>query len=141
MTNSNRLNSLTRTHILQYNATSSIRRPPTCEDIRYFIWNIRHIDLSRCVRRLEIRTQIGGLTEERVGKSITESSGETVRTWFVLSPSLLHPHVPPTAVVRLISQNPFTNEMFETTTTNYCLVIPTYIYFPYNEQEHHPATR
>jgi len=77
---------------------------------------------------------------------MTESGGETVRTWLVL-PSLLHPHIPPTAVVRPIPRNPLTNEIFRTTTANYRLVIPTYIillwhpYFPYNDQEHHPVTR
>ena len=78
---------------------------------------------------------------------MTESRGETVRTWFVLSLSPLRPHIPPTAVVRLIPQNPLANEMFETTIANYRMVIPTHIilllcpYFRYNDQGNHPATR
>jgi hypothetical protein len=64
---------LTRTDMLTL-LLSPLRMPPTCEYIKYFTWNLRRIDIVRCVQR-----NLG--TRPRIG--------EMVCTWFVLSPSLL----------------------------------------------------
>lgn len=100
--------------MLESNVLSPIQTLPTQEDIIYLTWNLRYIDLGGCVRRrpeTQIRMGDGRSIEEGISKSMVESGGEMVCTWFVLTPSLLpHPHTPPTTTVLLIPLNPLTSE-------------------------------